>query len=811
MKRLLTLMFVLAGIPAMAQNTLSGKIADKNTGAPEPGAVAQVIDGETSAAYGVADSLGAFSIRMKLPEGTYVLEVKNMGRKTVRQEFKWEGHSLDLGTIEVEDDAQTLKSATVTTQRTLVKMDVDKTTYDVAGDTDAKASNVLDMLRKVPMVTVDGQDNITVNGSGSFKVYVDGKPNQMLSSNPSKMFKAMPAAAVQNIEVITNPGARYDAEGAGAVINLVTRSADGSRASVVPDGANGQVSLGGNTRGGLDAGLVLNAKKGKFTFGSNVFVGREKNRDIEVDYIQKNGTMEQKQHFELDQTPPWLFGDLNASLELDSLNLISASVGLQNWSSDQISKGTSEAWLAGVKSYEYGMQSDSKYSMYGINGSIDWQRSFRGHPDRNFILSYRFESEPQYSKDETTYTAVLGTTPLDSKKDNHDDSMEHTFQADYTTGIGKGQELNAGAKYIFRNNKADDHFYDLVAGNYVEADGSGNYNHYNHIAAAYGEWSGNFGKFGVKTGLRYERTYQKVVFVDGKSFESNFDNLVPNMSLQFNAGPTSNLGLTYNMQIQRPGISYLNPFVDRSNPKMISKGDSSIKPTTIHRVALKYNFYSPKLMVSASAGWDHSGDGISQYSYFQADTMVTTYGNILHNDAVRGSAFVNWNIGSKTRIYTNLSGNWNTFSSSRLDQSNSGWGFSGMLGFQQTLPWDLRFSANLFGNSRRYNLQGYSGSFSGIATGLSKSFLEDKLTLSIQAFSPLEGARAHFRNYTAGNGFSSENNVSVPISRVGFELSWSFGKSHFQVKKARKTISNDDVVGASTRQGQVDTSSMQQK
>ena len=394
MKKLLTLLFVLAGMSATAQSILSGRIADLNSDAPEPGAVAQVIDGEKSSAYGVADSLGIFSIRMNLPEGTYVIEVKNMGRKTVRQEFRWEGRSLDLGTIGVEDDAETLKSATVTTQRTLVKMDVDKAVYDVEGDVDAKASNVLDMLRKVPMVTVDGQDNITVNGTGNFKVYVDGKPNQMLSSNPSKIFKAMPAAAVNSIEVITNPGAKYDAEGAGAVINLITRSADGSKAAAIPDGANGQVSLGANTRGGMDAGLVLNAKKGKFTFGSNVFAGREKNSDIEVDYIQKNGNMEQKQHFELDQTPPWLFGDLNASIELDSLNLICASVGLQNWSSDQTSTGSSEAWIAGVKTYEYGIQSDSKFSMYGINGSIDWQHSFPGHADRNFILSYRFESEP---------------------------------------------------------------------------------------------------------------------------------------------------------------------------------------------------------------------------------------------------------------------------------------------------------------------------------------------------------------------------------------------------------------------------------
>ena len=114
-----------------------------------------------------------------------------------------------------------LESVTVTASKPLVKMETDKMTYNVQEDADAKASTVLDMLRKVPMVTVDGQDNITVNGSSNFKVYVDGKPNPMFSSNPSQIFKAMPATMVKNIEVITNPGAKYDAEGTGGVLNLI--------------------------------------------------------------------------------------------------------------------------------------------------------------------------------------------------------------------------------------------------------------------------------------------------------------------------------------------------------------------------------------------------------------------------------------------------------------------------------------------------------------------------------------------------------------------------------------------------------------
>ena len=114
-----------------------------------------------------------------------------------------------------------LEGVTVTRMRRLAKADADKITYDVKNDDDAKASTVLDMLRKVPMVSVDGEDNITVNGSSSFKVYVDGKPNMMMSSAPSQVFKSMPASMVKSIEVVTNPGAKYDAEGGAGVLNIV--------------------------------------------------------------------------------------------------------------------------------------------------------------------------------------------------------------------------------------------------------------------------------------------------------------------------------------------------------------------------------------------------------------------------------------------------------------------------------------------------------------------------------------------------------------------------------------------------------------
>ena len=228
MKRILfTLILAAAACTALsAQNTtVTGDILDALTRQGEPAAVLQFFKAgaaDKPVAYTTIDLDGNFS-QVLSGRGVYTLFFSGVGRQSRNVEFTLDGQeSLDLGDILIEDDIEALESASVVAQRPLVKMEVDRMTYNVADDVDSQTQTVLEMLRKVPMVTVDAQDNITVNGSSSFQVTVDGKPSQMFSSNPAQIFKMMPASSVKDIQVITNPGVRYDAEGVGGVLNLVT-------------------------------------------------------------------------------------------------------------------------------------------------------------------------------------------------------------------------------------------------------------------------------------------------------------------------------------------------------------------------------------------------------------------------------------------------------------------------------------------------------------------------------------------------------------------------------------------------------------
>ena len=185
------------------------------------------------------------------------------------------------------------------------------------------------MLRKVPMVSVDGQDNITVNGSSSFQVYVDGKPNQMISSNPGQILKMMPASVIKDIEVVTNPGAKYDAEGVGGVLNLTTNlSMTGGKS--ISEGQYANVTLQGTTRG-FGGGIYYSMQKGKLALSINgnaskMYMGGTVS-DMERIQKHESGDFITRTVGEADIKMPFYMCNMNMSYEIDSLNLITAGAG----------------------------------------------------------------------------------------------------------------------------------------------------------------------------------------------------------------------------------------------------------------------------------------------------------------------------------------------------------------------------------------------------------------------------------------------------------------------------------------------------
>ena len=769
---------------AFSQTTITGRVLDAETHEGEVAAIAQLLKDGASLTYTITDSTGHFLLKTSAT-GDLLLKIENMGRKTIERPFSADGGSVDMGELYIENDAETLKESSVSALRTLVKIGADRLSYDVEHDIDAKSMTALDLLRKVPMVTVDAQDNITVNGSSSFKVYVDGRPNQMLSNSPSQMFKMMPASSIKSIEVVTNPGAKYDAEGTGGILDIKTMS--GTPGSVVQDGIYGTVMGGVDSRGRLDGGLSINAQKGKWSFGANIHGGRENYSGIEsynISTYESTATTIENLTTNVGNKGGGMFSNLTVGFEPDSLNLFNLSVGFNHFGHHNIGIGGRTTYtVAGVPTMGYTQDMDNLMSMSFINTSFDYQHSFAGNRDKTLTLSYQYSGNPQ--KNNSDYTLKYDDGREENRKSVMDDiSSEHTFQADFTTPIGKNQTLSTGLKYIFRHNSANDAYNDVPS----------IYDYYNHIGAAYAEYTATINKVVLTAGLRYEHTFQKVDYDKAdKNFNINYPNLVPNASLQWNLSQASNLSLAYNMRIRRPGISSLNPYVDQSDPNSRFYGNPDVRAEQNHRISLAYNYASPKWVLSLKMRERLGKGGISEYSFYDGNVLNTTFGNIVNHSSTGLDLYANWNISSKTRLYVNGDVDYDIYHSEELDLRNSGWETGIFAGFQTSIFWDMRLSLNTFIHGADISLQGRSAPFQFGMMGLTKTFFNEKLSVSLEGMTPLFSRYLNIEEYSWGKDFEVKNTIKVPVQSVGIHISYTFGEMRGGSKKVRRGISNDDI------------------
>ena len=649
---MMTLMMISSAM--MGQTTVKGVLMDKSLNEGEPFATIRVFkQGKTDKAVSmfVTDAEGRFSHEVN-GKGSFDMVFSSIGKNDLKKTVQLgESKVLNLDTLYMEANATALQGVEVVAQKPLVKMEVDKMSYNVAEDEDSKSMTVLDMLRKVPMVSVDGQDNISVNGSQSFKVYVDGMPNVMFSNNPSMVFKSMPASAVKSIEVMTNPGAKYDAEGASGVLNIVMNRLS-PMAPQSMNGYNGTVraSVGNKQMGGS---AFVSGQQGKLSYSANVMTSYNKpgNTTTEMEQIQDNG-MKQLMTSENNVKTPFTMGSLSLGYQIDPMSAINATASINTMSMK--STGTSTTTMGGNgfgDGFNYTTSTDMKNSRTSFSGSIDYQRFFNKERTQSLAVTYQLN----YSPATTEMTSNFGTASslidlTDRYSENKDKTTNHTFQMDYTMPLGIGQTLSLGSKLQLHDATSDAKYY--LKGTY-DPSSSSDYEYKNTILAGYGEYAGNFNKFGLKAGLRYEQTWQDVKYHlgNGQDFSTNYSSLVPTASLQYTIAQGSNLGLSYNMRISRPGISYLNPYVDKTNPIARTYGNPDLDVEKAHNVSLVYNAFTTNLMLNLNLHHNFTDNAISQYSFYDNNNLLnTTYGNVVKRHQTGLGGYLNYLATADTRI-----------------------------------------------------------------------------------------------------------------------------------------------------------------
>lgn len=827
---LLIVLSLIAAIPAaMGQDTnyaftVKGIVTDSVSNEGEPYATISIAKKEKpgkAVKMAVTKKDGRFSEKVN-GKGNFVITISSMGRKAIVKNFSVKGSekTIDLGTLYITDAKNELEGVEIVMQKPLVKADIDKIEYDIESDPDSKSNSIIEMLRKVPLVTVDGEDNITVNGSSSFKVYVNGRPNNMMTKNPKDVLKSMPANSIKKIEVITDPGPKYDAEGVGGILNIVTIGSGFEGYTLTLGGNVSNRGAGGSLFGTIKSGKLTVSARYNYNYDGNRTGYSESSRTVTEENISPDASnmvssSESKSHGNFQS------GSIEASYEIDSLRLITMSLGLWGGGNkgNSISEMTGTSPMDGHTLYGYSAMGRNNSSWKSIDGGIDYQRLFKVK-DRMLTLSYKINTNPDTNDYYTDYDEISADNGWENYisrlenqySDNSERTTEQTFQADYTTPIGKMHTIEGGMKYIIRNNSAENDRYIKPAedgGEYTyDTEQSSHYKHENDIIAAYLGYKIKVKKWSGRLGARYEHTIQDVKYLlgQGDDFRKHFNDLVPSATIGYKLTDMSNLKLGYSMRIYRPGIWYLNPYINNTDPSNISQGNSNLESEKSHSFNIGYSNFTSKLSLNLSMRYSFTNNSIERLTTMVNDNSIaglqnptgkdvlySTYENIGKTRSAALSAYVNWNATNSTRIYANMNGQWQYFSDGK-DLSNRGWNMYLSGGIQQSLPKEWRISLNVFTMTPGITLQGRGTSYTSYGININKSFLKKRLTISAFASNFLK-KYMEYKNTMSSADFIQKSVSKYDNQRFGISVNYRLGELKASVKKAARSISNDDVKG----------------
>lgn len=812
------ILIVLLGITLITQaqdspkgnGKIEGVILDNGTSKPVEFATIALTDAKGKTIDGtIADAKGKFSI-LKVADGTYTVNISFIGYETISKTVILEGkkNDINLGTIKLAEEATQLNEVVVEGQKDLVEERVDRTIYNAENDATTRGGDATDVLKRVPMLSVDLDGNVSMRGSSNITVLINNKPSTIMANSVADALKQIPSDQIKTVEVITSPSAKYDAEGSAGIINIITKKN-------TLQGLTLNVDAGVGFRGS-NLGMNGNYRKGKMGFSLGGFGRANYNVEGAFDNSQLTTTTDENQVStqslslqNANNRSQGIFGNYNLGWDYDinKKNSVAASVryGLRNNNSYQ----------------------DDLFSQIFINGNLNSSslrdvntKDLSATVDMNFTYTRLFE-KPQrefsvlalYSRNDRnndfTNTIFNSTTEeITERLKNLNDGLneEYTLQADYQTPISDNQMFEIGVKEIRRKALSDFSYFtaagadgEFVQDNRTTRSNQLNYNQdvvSGYMSHTYSAKSG----YSFKSGLRYEYTIIK-------AFTRTEDNIeIPEYGVivpSFNASKKLKKGTlkaSYNRRIQRPSIQFLNPNIQSSNPLSETIGNPSLNPEFTNNFELGYSTFFKGTSLNFTTFVRNSNNSIQSIRTPEVrpegTAIVTRYDNIGQENAYGMSFFSNVSLGKLSIngggdvYYADLN---NNVPNPEQNASNQGWVYSGRLFGSYDLGNNWALQGFSFYRGRRVQLQGYQGGFGTYSLGARKEFkskkgsvgfgLENFLAPSMKIRNSTETITIVQNSVTVLNNFSFRINVSYRIGKMSFD----------QPRRRSRSINNDDL------------------
>ncbi|QXP74056.1 TonB-dependent receptor [Tenacibaculum sp. AHE15PA] len=681
MKKITFLFALLIAVSAFAQKptrkknskvTLTGKVIEASSKQPLEYATLVLTHLQNKqVSGGITDLNGNFSITV--PSGEYALKVEFIGFKTKNLQQRQITENINLGTITLSEDAETLDEVEIIAEKSTVEIRLDKKIYNVGKDMTVKGGSASDVLDNVPSVNVDAQGAVSLRGSENVRILIDGKPSALVGLTGTDALRNLPADAIEKVEVITSPSARYDAEGTAGILNIILRKGKIT-------GFNGSVNLTAGNPDMLRVAPNLNYRTKKINLFSNLGYSYRKgpgNSQTEFSYLT-NGVLDSTQTE--DRTFDRKSKNFNASIGLEYYindnSSITGNFVYRKSEGNDIATNLTDRFLFNdpnqVLLEEIRVENEDE-------DGVDKQYSIN-YTNRLNDNGEKLTIDLQYGDSNETENSPISVNGIPSEDNSQiTSSKEKLVQVDYVLPIGENSQFEAGHKATYQDLNSD--FRVNILDPNIDFNPSNDLTFKQNVYAFYTQYGSKINKFSYLLGLRAEITDIDIDLqsdTQNKNSDKNYTEWFPTVNLGYELNDNENVTLGYSRRLRRPRHWFLNPFESRSSATSVFRGNPDLNPTFTSSFDLGYNTKIRKFNLGASIYYQISTDKIERVSIIEerngTNVFVSQPLNLNSEDRYGFEFTSNYNPTKKVRLsasFNYFKFNTDAFSYTYTAQDNS--------------------------------------------------------------------------------------------------------------------------------------------
>jgi hypothetical protein len=766
---------------------ISGKVIDKDTKEPlEYATVVLKNLKNQKISGGITNDKGLFNVPVS--EGNYDISVEFISFKTINFKSRTINKSINLGTVVLSEDGEVLDEVNIIPEKSTVDIRLDKKIYNVGKDMTVKGGNVADVLDNVPSVSLDVEGNVSLRGNENVRILIDGKPSSLVGLDGTSALRQLPADAIERIEVITSPSARYDAEGTAGILNIILRKGKIT-------GFNGSINptIGDPSQYGISTNLNYRTKKyNLFTNSGYSYRNGPGNGINNSTYFDNSGTVtgylnevrnnnRQRKGFNTSFGIEYYLNDSSSILG----NIIYRNSDGDNTSINSVEIFDANNNLTDSRIRNENEISDSKSTQFSIN-----------YTNKLNDTGKKLTIDLQYSKSDQN---EVGTINQDNAfvEDNTtiQNSTRKLVQIDYVYPFGEGSQLEVGYKSDFENRDSDYKVNNPTIN--PQFDPSNNLDFEQNIHALYTQYGTKFDKFSYLLGLRGELSDIKInLLTTNENFDKKYSQLFPTVNLGYEISEDQSITVGFSKRLRRPRSWFLNPFESRTSETNIFKGNVDLNPTFTSSYDVGYLKKWKRLTVNSSIYFRHS-TGIFQFiSQERGDfvngvpVIVRSPINLSSEDRYGFEFTTNYSASKKV----NFSGSFNFYGfetigeHNNIDFGNKDSNWSTRFNARVTLPANIQWQTRLSYRGGQKNAQSTRDGIFSANLAFSKDLLKDNGTMVLNISDVFNSRKRTGYSYTPNS--STYGEMQWRQRQVSLSFVYRFNQKKNQ-KQSRQRQNND--------------------